>query len=408
MLSCGNKKTGENQDAEEKPFAPSLIDSENVATDTVAKPIPTYMINLENVANKTTEANLSQIGRTITYIPLETHELGLLDAYVGDIIFFNHSILINAYQKLHQFDESGKFIKKIGMVGQGPGDYIYMHGVFPNLTGDKFYMLDDGKIDVYNSKAEYIQSISTKDSQPRSFGGIMLPNGHFFLYLGSDYRVKGTNTTIYSFAEMDTLGQVIRKIANPSPIVAPDVGGTAIDMHFYRYNNRVHFMDYMSDTLFSISADNEIAPYVVARLGWMKGEAVSGAMTPRQRESLSKLSIKAINEDDKLLYINMDWGYYYYTKRSQYALFEKATRKLIPIGDKGFRNDIDGAIPFFPDQIEADGSKVMSLQAADFKEKILSLDYDTQFARYGRKFKKAWDLASQLEEDDNPILIIVK
>ena len=46
--------------------------------------------------------------------------------------------------------------------------------------------------------------------------------------------------------------------------------------------------------------------------------------------------------------------------------------------------------------------------AEEFKDEILSLDYDNQKAKYGERFDKVYQLANSLKEDDNPVLIIAK
>lgn len=50
----------------------------------------------------------------------------------------------------------------------------------------------------------------------------------------------------------------------------------------------------------------------------------------------------------------------------------------------------------------------MWMQAADFIEKIASSDYARQKERFGEKFEKVWNIASQMKMDDNPILIILQ
>ncbi|MDR1201454.1 MAG: hypothetical protein LBL58_07490 [Tannerellaceae bacterium] len=58
--------------------------------------------------------------------------------------------------------------------------------------------------------------------------------------------------------------------------------------------------------------------------------------------------------------------------------------------------------------IKADGTKVMWMQAEDFIEQIVSLDYNKQKEKFGEKFEKVWELASQMKLDDNPILILLQ
>jgi hypothetical protein len=174
----------------------------------------------------------------------------------------------------------------------------------------------------------------------------------------------------------------------------------------YKYNDKVHLLDYGTDTLFIASVSGDLQPHAICSLGSMKCVANVAGLNKQQVEALSsKLRIDNINEDNRLLYINLVWGM---DGNSCYALFDKTTGEVSGLGEEGLINDIDGGISFFPQQIEDDGTMLMWLQAEDFKEKILSSDYEQQKAKYGDKFEKVHKLASSLLDDDNPVLILVK
>jgi hypothetical protein len=88
-----------------------------------------YHIDLEK--NKNTKPfPLSSIGKKIEYIPLETTPNSLIGSLNGvgldlaNIVFSDSFIFISDGEKLLQFDRSGKFIKQIGSVGRGPGQYL--------------------------------------------------------------------------------------------------------------------------------------------------------------------------------------------------------------------------------------------------------------------------------------------
>jgi hypothetical protein len=92
----------------------------------------------------------------------------------------------------------------------------------------------------------------------------------------------------------------------------------------------------------------------------------------------------------------------------QYAIFEKNDKRLLSIGDEGLVNDIDGGIPFFPMQIESDGTMRMWVDSEVFVEGINTLNYEEQSSKYGNTFKRLWDSSIKIKYDDNPILIECK
>ncbi|MDR1202368.1 MAG: hypothetical protein LBL58_12205, partial [Tannerellaceae bacterium] len=149
-----------------------------------------------------------------------------------------------------------------------------------------------------------------------------------------------------------------------------------------------------------------ITPYAVCRLGSKKRELNTAGFNQQQMEALSsKLLVENIYEDEANLFVKLMWGW---NSGSHYITFNKRTQNLYNVGKEGFQNDIDGGVPFFPDLIRADGTKVMWMQAEDFIEQIVSLDYNKQKEKFGEKFERVRTLASQMKPDDNPILILLQ
>ena len=77
------------------------------------------------------ELALSELGRELSYIPLETSELCLI-SNVTNLVFTKDYILITDSKELFQFSRSGKFLRKIGKLGKGPGE----HGTFIKFAVD--------------------------------------------------------------------------------------------------------------------------------------------------------------------------------------------------------------------------------------------------------------------------------
>jgi hypothetical protein len=65
---------------------------------------------------------LSAIGFNIQYIPLETNSASLLKTILH-IELCDSIIFVCDNDKLLKFDTAGRFIKQIGIKGNGPGEY---------------------------------------------------------------------------------------------------------------------------------------------------------------------------------------------------------------------------------------------------------------------------------------------
>ena len=84
------------------------------------------VINVETAIQNQQELLLTDLGEKITYIPLETTEESLIKLNSGSkMIVTDQYIFIGEDQSpILCFDRStGKFLRTIGSLGQGPGEY---------------------------------------------------------------------------------------------------------------------------------------------------------------------------------------------------------------------------------------------------------------------------------------------
>ena len=96
----------------------------------------------------------------IEYLPLETNSHSLLGD-INDIVIDNNGIIINSQgNKICCFDKTGKFKFHLGDFGNGPGEYITIHGI--SVQNGMAYLYDStvGKILSYNiSNGEFLKQI---------------------------------------------------------------------------------------------------------------------------------------------------------------------------------------------------------------------------------------------------------
>jgi len=100
---------------------------------------------LEKEIDNIKPAGLSEVGSSITYIPLETTDQSLLKELKKVIIFDTYITVRDVYRVL-MFDNSGIFIRQIGNRGQGPGEYSMsiMDHCF-STNGNNIVLLVDGQ-----------------------------------------------------------------------------------------------------------------------------------------------------------------------------------------------------------------------------------------------------------------------
>jgi hypothetical protein len=101
-------------------------------------------------------------------IPLETNE----DCLIGEIKsirFSNDKIIIldsRVSKSIFVFDQKGNFIRKIGCLGKGPGEFIQPHSISVNKEKEELAIYDAmlNKIQLYSLSGEFIKSITLNRS----------------------------------------------------------------------------------------------------------------------------------------------------------------------------------------------------------------------------------------------------
>jgi hypothetical protein len=207
-------------------------------------------------------------------------------------------------------------------------------------------MFTRAKILQYDSNGVLKKLVSTKDSEPLIYGGDMISEDKFLMYIGTRYKSIGDTATMYSYVEIDTLGQVHKKVARYEPVIA-DYSGMIVASNMYKYRDRVHFLDYGTDTLYRYSISDGKQPYAICELGLMKCIVNLSGLESKQDEDalLSKLRIDQITEDDRMIYIQLTWGL---NGDPLYSVYDKMTKELTGLGRDGIVNDWDGGPFFFP------------------------------------------------------------
>lgn len=219
-----------------------------------------YEIDIDTVKNDGI-ANISSYFKSVKPIILETNENNLLrsiDAIqvTDDFIF----ILDRFYKRLYCFNKNGKFIRTIGNLGSGPGDYTSISD-FTIDNSNNIYILDkmSNKINLYSFSGEYVFTISLKNLEG-SFGHIQVTDK--FLYLDYQPNIISKKANSPLLLEIDKVsGNIIDKYLLASEY---NFGFQLISFKegsfFYSKNtNNPYFAPLYSSIIFSLN--NYIQPY---------------------------------------------------------------------------------------------------------------------------------------------------
>lgn len=353
-------------------------------------------IDPDNIEREYME-HASKIIKKVSYIPLETSDKCL----IGDIEKLIYSqgyfyIFDNMSNRIYQFDDSGRFIRQIGNVGKGPGEYIRITSFTHNKVNNGISIYCERKQSIleYDSLGFFIKEIKiglvaydfisfenhyvfyTGRFPNKSLFPDIFPEQYRLVVMNND-SVKGTflkstysealmnypislySNNFYSYDDSISLVEATNVVYRLDDLVKPIY---AID--FGKYNEQIDYVKPMSN--------NEI-----------------------KRISKMKLcGLRSFYEIKDLLYIE----YSSYNGYIYGCLYLKNDQKVINLGPI-WVNDIDKIL--MPNIVSATGNKLIGyFEASEFNLMIQTNDHVLA--------PELIKMSENINESDNHIICLVE
>lgn len=357
------------------------------------------------VDNKIT---LSEIANDIKYIPLDnSFPIGI--TYTLRITK-EHIYLSIKEVGIVQFDRNGKFVRKIGSRGKGPGEYWYgMNFTVDDLTGN-VYVLDHGIVKVYSPSGIFLRDILLKGyAGGYSFSDLEIFNSLLFF---PDYIPTGDSK--YSWVFIDTLGHLVATKKNSVP---PFQSGIETEGSTYKFENKLFYSNYFNDTIFSISSNlSNSATYLFAQ---------GDHRWPKERIDIESESIYRLFRHGGMFETNRFIVFVYaYLERYTYCLIDKKTKETF-LANKYEKtpgrytkykpwliNDLDGGMPLSGNikyySENEDEFIITLINPFNLKTYVASAEFKSIIPKYPEKKKELIKLADSMKETDNPVLVLVR
>jgi hypothetical protein len=189
--------------------------------------------------------SLEDIADSIIYIPLDnSYPLGL----IYEFYLTNNYIYLTAKDiGVLVFNRKGKFVRKIGAVGRGPGEYTRFTKFTIDDKNGTVYVQDSGNnIMVYSRNGSFIRSLSIQE-----YGGnidlVRFFNSKLFVF---NYLPFGDAK--YNWIILDTLGHLLKTRERPNPIFRSNWSGLT---GTYFVNNKLCYWNQYNDTIYTISSE---------------------------------------------------------------------------------------------------------------------------------------------------------
>lgn len=355
---------------------------------------------------------LSKIADDISYIKLDNkYLLGLINDYK----IVNKKIYLQAKDiGILIYDRNGEFLKKIGSIGRGPGEYASGVPFTVDETTGTIYVKDRGDIiKVYSNCGAFIRSfLLPKCSDGFSFSEIEFYNSHLFV---AQYFNMGHAE--YNWIVTDTLGNIITEKRNPIASF-PSREGTGGGV--FKFKQNIYYWNWYNDTVYAISQDYNYTPGILFAKG-------------NHRMPQFKIEFNSVDEyvakryqywEPKLLFETGQFIIYRcYFKKPMIALIDKSDKRTSiayyesEYGSNGWNytggiiNDIDGGLMFQPEYYfnEDDREFICNLSNSnDIKSRVSSSDFKNSLPLFPEKKKEFEKLAIKLNETDNPVLMVMR
>ena len=222
-----------------------------------------YSIEVDKALNQK-EIFLSKVFNQVKTIILETNK----DALIGSISsmqIYKDSIFIldrNGSKGLFLFNKEGRFLKRYGNIGRGPGEYSEPSDFTLNIKNKIVYILDSQtqNILMYNlTTGDFIRNIHMADSKYKSFNiqcadNCIFTDAYYYAKQESAFLLQEINTATGE----RTKKWLPTKLYNKSfsmPTFANE------NVFFDRTQKSPKFTQYFMDTIISIGS-NEIMPFL--------------------------------------------------------------------------------------------------------------------------------------------------
>lgn len=350
------------------------------------------VLDLSQNINVESKLTLSQIATDINYTKLESNPECFIKRVDQYSITDNYILIYDQSQPMVLlFDRQGKFIRKIGNIGKGPGEFNRPDDV--RISRDEKFILVmdylkvmrfgfDGKLIGETKLPDFARNIDTFDD------GLI---GYFS-------RSNSTKMDNYSLAFFDWAGNCTGKLMKRGQGETYRGIASRTSM-FYSMNNEIRLNTGYSDTVYAVRPDRTLVPVMILKDPHGKEE--------RSMEQMN-FQLDVWMETPSNLFFS---GAYKNMRHPMYLDRKTGLIYHVPIVRDlktfGIPNDLDGGSPFWPARYQH--GSVYRFQYAELLKSVLDNDLIAKSVFKDQKLRdKMIAFRATLSDEDGPVLIEVK
>jgi hypothetical protein len=354
----------------------------------------------------------------VSYIPLETNKDCLIGNSFSFPTFTKEYIFIETGGIVLQFDKQGKFVRRINKNGQGPNE-CYAREFAVCEKKESIYIFDNWNLSVYifDFSGKHIKTI--KNPFPDKKVGIELERSPSNINCDKEGNIfysfdNARGDMKYKYAVVNDNGEILHKSPNYikynlyMPIISTSVGFSPIyevgDDCYYSYNFndtifRINNEDYTTSAAYIIKLPNRLSleDYMRVNADDINSSSLSG-----------KIKFHFTKGDKQYLYICLGTNIYSKDSKHFFSRYNIQTKQLMENINIAVKNDWDGGMDVnMLNDYQQENRVYTMLQPFKMKE-MLANGVNKEEAKYPEKQKAFKEMVDNMEEDDNPFIMIVK
>lgn len=346
--------------------------------------------------------NLSDIATDIEYIPLESTSASIVGRIINIKIRNNYIYVATADKKIFCFDKSGKYLYNLDKAGNGPEEYLYCSEFDVNESNSILAVMGSKELILYNQLSNgftFMKRIKLIES-PNIFN-FVAQNDNILLQYSNTY---GTNP--FSKEVINLKGESLQSWPNYMKFqlqekisVLSRYENTCYNFKYFMYLKEVG-----NDTIFKFDG-NKLYPVLII-------DTKNKRVTPEVRANVKYYADHMYEYFILQKFFGSERFFYYtaaYNKDYNIVwIYDKVKKTMYSVPGKDFfKDDISGGVNFEPKYCY-NGTFYSWIDAITFKNYSTSEIFIKTKAKNSGKYELLKNLAQQITENDNPILIAAK
>ena len=343
--------------------------------------------------------SLSDIAVEVSYLKLE-NSLLLSDIY--DVKKALPGYYISTRDGLFHFDNQGKYQFQIGKKGKGPEEYQYVEDFVIDEKSQQIYILNREVVKVYDYSGSFIRSFETPDKESfyeMEIQGkkLIFPKGFGLMPLEKDWRITDLDgNTVAMKSYHITTGEISVEFRSNLCFEA---------------ENKIFYWNQLNDTIFQVGTPPEAAYFFANDNFRVTENDLASEENLRKKLMWQLISVLGTNR-----YLFFDYVLMKEMKKN-HTVYDKKEMQHYMLIQENFNEESYSANSFDNGPVFIPKSKIFNnneelmidwINAFTIKNHVASEAFKNSTPKHPEKKKELEQLANRLNENDNPVLMLVK